>query len=27
VFSHLRKGDAFERTMYISTFTVDVKAE
>lgn len=26
-YSHLRKGDTYERTLYISTFTVRVKAE
>jgi len=26
-FSHLRKGDAFERTMYVSTFAMEVKVE
>jgi uncharacterized GH25 family protein len=26
-FSHLRKGDIYERTMYVSTFTIDVKAK
>ena len=26
-YSRLRKGDIYERTMYVSTFTIDVKAE
>jgi uncharacterized GH25 family protein len=26
-FSHLRKGDSYERTLYVSTLTVDVKDE
>ena len=26
-FSHLRKGDTYERTLYVSTFTVRVKAK